>query len=261
MKKIIPILLLLTLFAAAAWYSFIKKPDPVHELPPAHEPPTLPVEVKQPEPKPEEVIGYLEPKPVAVPEPLLPLDESDPGITRGLAETVGADQVDVYLVQDQVISRTVAMIDSLTSRQVPAQINPVKSVDDTFIVETRGDQTVMSTENFARYDAYVALIEKADTKVLMKTYRRHYPLFQQAWRQNGGEGSFRKRLIEVIDNLLETPDVPGPVYLLKPEAVYVFAEPELEAMTAGQKILVRMGSVNASVVKDKLSEIRAIINP
>ena len=60
----------------------------------------------------------------------------------------------------------------------------------------------------------------------------------------------------MIDHLLETPDVPGPIYLSKPEAVYLFEDPELEAMTAGQKILVRMGSVNASVVKEKLLELK-----
>jgi len=60
----------------------------------------------------------------------------------------------------------------------------------------------------------------------------------------------------VIDHLLETPDVAGPVYLTKPEAVYLFAEPELEAMTAGQKILVRMGAVNAEQVKQKLREVK-----
>lgn len=261
MKKLVPFLLLLILFAAAAWYSFIKKPDPVHELSPAHAPPTMPVETQQPESQPQDVIGYLEPKPVIVPDPLPPLNESDAGITQALGELVGADSMDIYLVRDQVISRTVAMIDSLTSRQVPAQINPVKPAEDTFIVETRGDQIVMSAENFARYDDYVALIQNVDTKALMKVYRRHYPLFQLAWRENGGEGSFRKRLIEVIDNLLETPDVPGPVYLTKPEAFYLFVEPGLEEMTAGQKILVRMGSANAAVVKEKLSEIRAIVSP
>ncbi len=56
------------------------------------------------------------------------------------------------------------------------------------------------------------------------------------------QGSVNDRLIEVIDNLLATPDVEGPVYLTKPEAVYLFEDPELEALTAGQKVLLRMGS-------------------
>jgi len=216
----------------------------------------MPVEVQQPEPQIEDVVGYSEPEPVIVPDPLPPLGESDIALTRDLAELTGVDPLARYLVKNHVISRSVAMIDSLTSRQVSAEVNPVKPVDDVFVVEAEGDRIVMSAENFARYDGYVAFIQSVDTTALMKIYRRYYPLFQQAWGQNGGEGTFRKRLIEVIDHLLDTPDVPGPVYLTKPEAVYLFEEPELEAMTAGQKILVRMGSVNASVVKEKLAEIR-----
>ena len=66
---------------------------------------------------------------------------------------------------------------------------------------------------------------------------------------------------EVIDHMLGTPDVPGPVYLYKPEAFYLFEDPELEAMTAGQKVLVRMGSANAATVKETLTKVRAGLSP
>jgi hypothetical protein len=81
-------------------------------------------------------------------------------------------------------------------------------------------------------------------------------LFQIAWEENGGQGQFNDRLLEVINHLLQTPDVPGPIQLTKYEAVYLFEDPELEAMTAGQKILVRMGSANAELVKEKLLELK-----
>jgi len=115
----------------------------------------------------------------------------------------------------------------------------------------------LSPQNFARYDGYVSLLQSMDTGSLLTFYERYSPLFQQAWEENGGTGSFSDRLLIVIDDLLETPDVAGPVYLTQYEAVYLFEIPELEAMTAGQKVLVRMGSANASVVKEKLIEFRA----
>ena len=260
MKKTVPFLLLIILFAAAVWYSFVKEPDAVHELPPSM-PPAMPAEVQQAEPQPEDVVGHREPEPVIVPDPLPPLGESDAVLRGALTEITGAGPLAEYLVKDQAISRAVATIDSLSSRQVPAQINPIKPVAGNFMTETVGESMVLSAENFARYDAYVALIQNVDTGALMKLYRRYYPLFQQAWEENGGEGTFKQRLVEVIDHLLETPDVPGPIYLTKPEAVYLFAEPELESMTAGQKILVRMGSANASIIKEKLVEIRAKLKP
>jgi len=263
MKKTFPFLLLIVLFAAAAWYSFVKQPDPVHELPPPDLPPAKPVVEQQPQPEPQieevseySVTDYFKPEPEITPDPLPPLNKSDPQVTQALAEIVGANPLEEYLVKNQAISRTVATLDSLTSRQVSAQINPIRPVADKFVTENEGESIVLSTDNFVRYDGYVALIQNADSEMLLALYQRYSPLFQTAWEENGGEGLFDERLLEVIDHLLETPDVPGPIYLTKPEAVYLFEEPELETMTAGQKILVRMGSVNASVVKEKLAELR-----
>ena len=261
MKKSAPFLLLALLFVAAAWYSFIKGPEEVHELPPPDIAPAMPVIESQPEPGPvvqeEDIRGYIEPEPVIVPDPLMPLNESDPQFSQSLTELVGADPLAEYLIKSQAISRLVATIDSLTSRQIPRQINPVKPAEDQFIVDTEGESVLMSAQNFARYDGYIALLQNADSEALMAIYQRYSPLFQQAWEENGGEGSFNQRLTEVIDDLLDTPDVSGPVYLTKPEAVYLFEDPVLESMTAGQKILVRMGPVNASIVKEKLKEVKA----
>jgi hypothetical protein len=258
MKKTAPYMFLIILFAAAAWYFFTSEPEAVHELPPPDLSPAMPAEEQQAEPQIEDSPAYREP--VVLPDPLPLLGASDPELKLDLAEIAGADRLAEFLVKDQVISRVVATLDSLTSRQVPSQINPIRPAADKFIAETEGENVIMSTENFARYDAYVALMQDVNTDALVALYQRYYPLFQQAWEENGGEGSFNERLAEVINQLLETPDVPGPVYLSKPEAVYLFEERELEAMTAGQKILVRMGSVNAAVVKEKLTEVKLQIS-
>jgi len=258
MKKTVPILLLVILFAAAAWYSFVKEPEPISELTPPQLPADTPVDVQQAEPQLEDVVAQVEPE--IIPDPLPLLNESDPEITRALAEITGADPLAEYLVKSEAISRMVATVDALTSRQVPAQINPIKPAGGKFVTEKDGESIIMSADNFARYDGYVTLLQNVDSDALAALYQHYYPLIQQAWEQNGGEGSLNERLLEVIDHLLQTPDVPGPVYLTKPEAVYLFEDPELEAMTAGQKILVRMGSANAAVVKEKLLELSTELN-
>jgi hypothetical protein len=263
MKKVVPFLLLILLFAGAAWFSLKKPADPVHELPPPVAAPAS-IATQEPSPaQPDNTVVYPEPEsvPVTPPVPLPVLGESDPEVKRELGEIAGVDPLTQYLITDNVISRVVASIDSLTSRQVPVHINPIRPAEDTFLVDKEGESVVLSKQNFARYDGYVDLVQSMDTDSLMTFYRRYYPLFQQAWEQNGGLGSFDNRMLEVIDDLLETPDVPGPIYLTKPEAVYLFEDPELESMTAGQKVLVRMGSANAAVVKEKLAEIKERLNP
>jgi hypothetical protein len=63
-------------------------------------------------------------------------------------------------------------------------------------------------------------------------------------------------LIEVIDHLLATPEVRDPVRLVQPRVMYEYADPQLQALSAGQKVLIRMGAANAAVVKTKLRELR-----
>lgn len=260
MKKAVPIIVLVLLFGGAAWWSLTKSPEPVHELPP---PPVTPAQpgAEQPQPAPEDtvVISETEVEPEVAPEPLPELADSDAEVTQDLADIAGTARIADYLLVDQVISRAVASIDSLTSRQVPVHINPVIPAEDKFAVETEGDKTVLSEANFARYDGYIEMLQEMDTGALVAFYDRYYPLFQQAWEQNGGQGSFNDRVLAVIDNLLATPDPAGPIYLVKPEAVYLYEDPQLEAMTAGQKILVRMGSANAAVVKEKLAALKAAL--
>lgn len=264
MKKSAPILLLIIVFVVMAWYFLTREPEKVHQLPPPHLPPAASVDEQQIEPvfdpitaTADKVVEIEYPRePIVIEVPLPLLSDSDPRITVELAALTGADPLVEYLVKGQVISRVVTTIDSLTSRQVPSLINPIKPADGKFIAVTEGEDMIMSGRNFARYDGYVALLQSVDSSALVALYQRYYPLFQQAWEENGGEGSFDERLQEVIDHLLATPAVPGPVYLTKPEAVYVFEDEKLEAMTAGQKILVRMGSANATLVKQTLAEIK-----
>jgi hypothetical protein len=217
----------------------------------------------EPPPAPESSTDFTQPasEDEVLPEPLPELIDSDPEVTQALVDAVGSTRLVDFLIMDQVISRAVASIDSLTARQVPVHINPVRPKGDKFIADADGERLVLSPQNFARYDEYIALLRDVDSGALVAFYQRYSPLFQQAWEQNGGKGAFSDRLVVVIDNLLAAPDPEGPVYLVKPEAVYLFEDPELEAMTAGQKVLVRMGVANAAVVKEKLREIRAALAP
>ena len=67
------------------------------------------------------------------------------------------------------------------------------------------------------------------------------------------------RLVEVIDDLLATPDIEDPVRLVRPHVLYEFADPELEALSSGQKLLLRIGSEHRSHVKERLREFRNIV--
>ena len=100
----------------------------------------------------------------------------------------------------------------------------------------------------------------ADVKALALVYQRLYPLFQQAYEDLGYPGKyFNDRLVEVIDQLLQAPEVPGPIALVQPKVFWEYADKDLESRSAGQKLLIRMGPANARVIKAKLREFRAEI--
>ena len=116
---------------------------------------------------------------------------------------------------------------------------------------------VHSPRNSARYARYVKLVQALDAERVVAIYVHFYPLFQQAFVELGyPNAQFNDRLVDVIDHLLETPDVQGPVALVRPKVFFEFADPELEELSAGQKLMVRIGPDNAAVLKTKLREIR-----
>mgnify|MGYP003790104379 CR=1 FL=1 len=129
-----------------------------------------------------------------------------------------------------------------------------------FAVNGPEESPVLDPANYARYEPLVQMVGSTDTKNLIAQYTRYYPLFQEAYESLGHPPEyFNDRVIQVIDHLLETPDVQGPIALTQPRVQFEYADPKLEALSAGQKTLIRMGSANAKVVKDKLRELRALL--
>jgi hypothetical protein len=132
-----------------------------------------------------------------------------------------------------------------------------------FATTGSGGSATIAAENAARYAPYVRVAEAVDAKTLAALYMRFYPLFQQAYRELGyPNGNFNDRLVDAIDDSLATPVVQGPIHVIQPKVFYEYADPELEQRSAGQKIMMRMGSDNAARVKAKLTQFRReIVGP
>ena len=198
--------------------------------------------------------------PVEVPSavPLPALDESDPTVSSELAGLVGAERFAALFSTDGIVQRFVATVDNLPRAKVAARHRPVKPLSDGFLADgTDGEIITLSASNYARYAPYVQLIDSLDPDRVAAVYARLYPLFQKAYEDLGYPGGyFNDRLVEAIDNLLAAPDLPGPVELVRPNVVYEFADPLLEARSAGQKLMMRIGPENAARVKAKLRELR-----
>ena len=258
-KTTLWLVLIVLLGAALAWYFTSWEPAGKHPSVIAM-PEALPVIE---EPAVEFPIEELQPPADTIPEPepLPSFEDSDSAIIEALSGLVGVESLDTYFVLEQVISRLVATIDSLPSREIAPLVMPLRPVEGKFIALDEGDSLRTNPDNDTRYAAYVQLAVSLDTERLISIYVRFYPLFQEAYESLGyPDAYFNDRLVEVLDHLLDTPEVSGPVTLLKPEAVYLFEDENLEALSAGQKTMLRTGSGNMALLKDKLREVRAALS-
>lgn len=200
----------------------------------------------------------IESPPILAANPLPALDASDKAVGDALAQLLGRKSLPRFFYPNRIIRRFVATIDNLPRRHAPVRMWPVKPISGTFIVTDSSTGLVIDLANAFRYVRYIDVLKAADVPSLVDFYVRFYPLFQQAYQELGyPQGNFNNRLIETLDNLLDAPDISGPVELVQPKVLYVFADPALEARSAGQKIMIRMGSRNSAQAKVALRAIRS----
>lgn len=188
------------------------------------------------------------------------LNDSDQLLQDSLADVIGHNAVEAFLVPQSIVRHIVVTVDNLPRKKLAVDLRPLKPTPGQTVTSTQGDLVVLSEANFERYTPLVRVVQATDTKAFVASYERLYPLFQQAYEDLGYPGKyFNDRLVEVIDHLLETPEVPPPIQLAQPKVFYTFADPGLEARSAGQKLLIRMGPANARAIKAKLREFRDAI--
>jgi hypothetical protein len=168
--------------------------------------------------------------------------------------------VEQFVIPQDLVRHFVVTVDNLPTEKVAERVRPMKAVPGRFAVAGNEDALTLDSANYARYEPLVKTLVATDTAQLMAIYRRYYPLFQQVYEGLGHPPQyFNDRMVEVIDHLLSTPEVKGPIALVQPGVQYQFADPKLEQLSAGQKAMLRMGSANAAVVKEKLRALRAAL--
>jgi hypothetical protein len=202
------------------------------------------------------------------PQPLPALGESDKLLKESLIELLTRKAVLTFLNVDDFVRRSVTTVDNLARGHAAARLWPVVPTPERFLVDERPDGIFMADANSARYTPFVRFATSINTAKAAALYARLYPLFQQAYEELGYPGKyFNDRLVEVIDQLLQTPEmtqpvrltltkVQGPIESSQPWLRYEFEDPALEALPAGQKILIRMGRDNELLLKAKLKELR-----
>lgn len=186
------------------------------------------------------------------------LDESDEAMQEVLAEETTPEQTTSLFVPESMIRHFVVTIDNMTTAKLPQKFNVTQTPPGEFRVEEVEDGIYhLDPANYRRYERYINYAEMLGTGRFISVYTSYYPLFQKAYEELGyPDRYFNDRLVEVIDHLLATPEVEEPVELKRSRVFYEFVDPELEDLTAGQKVLIRMGPDNRARVRAGLQDLR-----
>ena len=161
------------------------------------------------------------------------------------------------LQKTDVARRVVATIDNLPRNKVPWKLLPVAPPNGAFLVSGNASRATIDSRNSARYAPYMLIVAAVDPKELASVYGAYYPLLQEQYRALGyPSGNFNDRVIEAIDDMLAAPVAGTSPVLTQRKVLYEFADPDLEALSAGQKMMLRLGSADAVKVKAKLRAIR-----
>jgi hypothetical protein len=177
------------------------------------------------------------------------LADSDQLVQDSLAGVLGREPVARFLVPQNIVRHIVVTADNLPRRKVAVELRPLRPTAGQTLTAAQGEVVTLGEANFARYTPLVHVAQSVDVKA-------------QAYEDLGyPDKYFNDRLVEVIDHLLEAPEVAAPIAVVQPKVFYEYADASLEARSSGQKLLMRMGPANARIIKAKLKEFRAeIIN-
>lgn len=251
MKNTMWVVVLLVLGGiAAGFYFWNKQPEAEPEpAPPAAEAP--------PAPEPEPPIRYPIKETEPPEKPLPSLESSDKVLLEVLTGLFGQPAVQEFFDVREIVRRFVVTVDNLPRKHVAMRYRLFKPVAGRFQATGEGENYLTNADNLGRYKSYVLLSDAVDANKLVAVYKRFYPLFQQEYVNLGyPKKYFNDRLVETIDDLLAAPEIPGAIKLVRPKVLYLFADPRLEELSAGQKIMIRMGVENAVRIKARLREIR-----
>ncbi|MBX3620650.1 MAG: DUF3014 domain-containing protein [Rhizobacter sp.] len=263
-------LVLLVLATAAIFWYLRQQPEALPELPPAEPAAAVPAA-----PPTAPVAAAPASAPIEHPIEAVAAEASGAAEAGGLEDMLialfGRKAVVSRLQLDDFAHRVVATVDNLPRERAATRLWPVNPAEGRFTVQQAKGEDVVDPDNGQRYAPYVAMLEAVDLRQAALVYKRLYPELQSAYQELGyPNGYFNDRLVQVVDHLLAAPEPEGLLHVRLPEfkgtvqparpwVLYEYTDPALESLSSGQKIMVRMGTVNERRVKARLREWRRII--
>ena len=242
----------LALVAALAGVLFVLRPGSLFrpaEKPAAesHTPPSPPPTIATPPTEP------------AVELP--PLDESDAFVREQAQNLSTHPQLAHWLAAAGLVRTLTVSIQNVAEGRSPAPFLRFLVPSPRFGAVQKAGRLVADPASYAVYDSVADGIAALDAAECARVFRLLLPLFGAAYAELGYPGTdFRKALGRAFDTVRETP-VPDEILLQKGAVFLEFSDPRLESLNFAQKQMLRMGPRNLGLVKGKVGEVAAALEP
>ena len=199
-----------------------------------------------------------------LPEPVEPepLDTSDPAVKASLIESSSADEeiVNRMLVNEGLIQRFVVSVTNLANDEKAPNHQLLTPPEQNFRVYSQAGKQWIDAASYKRYTPYVNMLESFDNDALLNIYGIYKDDIQAKFAEIGDpDKDFNSVLLDAIDQLLNTPEVPVPVEVYTDSVAYKYADDRLENLNEPQKQLLRTGPDNMRRIKAKLRELKVLV--
>ena len=269
---IIVAVVVIVLLVVFLWPSEEEAPVAVVEEPVAEEAvPVVEAPIEEPEPEvfeatPEPEAVELSPtvEPEPMPEPIEiepePVDISDAAIETALVTIANSDAITSLLVDEALLQRFVVTITNLADDEMAPNHRLLNPPTKTFRVYQQAEREWIDPASYKRYTPYVDAMEAMDNERLLTLFERYESEMTNTYEEIAtSRQSFTETMVDAIDTLLDTPEVPVPVEVYTDSVAYKYKDERLESLSGPQKQLLRTGPDNMRRVKAKLREIKALL--
>ncbi|MFC3122557.1 DUF3014 domain-containing protein [Agaribacter flavus] len=193
-----------------------------------------------------------------LPEPKTQIDVSDTEVKSRLAQTTRLPAFARLLVSEALIQKFVINVSNLARAEASPKDALVVPPKQAFRVYSQANRKWIDPASFQRYSPYIDVLESMDINKLLALFETYRPVIEERYAEISRPGaSFDDALIDAIDTLLDTPQVPVPIEVYTDSVMYKFKDEQLESLSAPQKQLMRMGPDNMRRLKAVLRDIKA----
>jgi hypothetical protein len=191
--------------------------------------------------------------PEVEPIDLPPLVLTDPLVRELLARLSSSPTLAAWLATDGLIRAFVVSVENVADGISPARRARALAPRGPFRTLSEGDLITIDPRSYARYDGIAIAATSMDAAGLARVYSMLKPRLVEAYRELGHpDGDLDGTVERAIVHLLQTPLVEEPIVLRPRVLSFRYDREDLEALSAAQKQLLRMGPRNVQRIQDQL---------